>query len=100
MLADEVAAAMGRYGPELISPTPLTTRSSSIVGQLCSARGMSSFAQGAKWDEENQKWISGTFDTSHERLEAAAMGFDVVSPPNPSIQDLLQGPTTRSPWSG
>ncbi len=34
-------------------------------------------SQGAH--KENDAWVSGTFDSSHERLEAAAnMGFDVV----------------------
>ncbi|MEL4357916.1 alpha-1,4-glucan--maltose-1-phosphate maltosyltransferase [Luteococcus sp. H154] len=36
-------------------------------------------SQGAWWDEEKQCWHSGTFASSHERLEAAAqMGFDIV----------------------
>ncbi|NLT30144.1 MAG: DUF3416 domain-containing protein, partial [Propionibacterium sp.] len=36
-------------------------------------------SQGATWNAEREVWLSGTFDGSHERLEAAAaMGFDVV----------------------
>ena len=42
VLADEVRAAMGLWSPSWSRP-PRTTRSSSIAGQLCSARGMSSF---------------------------------------------------------
>ena len=80
---------------------------------LCSAPGTSSFprSQGARWDEENQKWISGTFDTSHERLEAAAaMGFDVVylPPIHPIGRSFRKGPNNTltpgpadpgSPWA-
>lgn len=36
-------------------------------------------SQGAVYDETTHTWTSGTFDSSHDRLEAAAaMGFDVV----------------------
>src|SRR5215218_6416139 len=81
VLADDVRAAMKRYGPrEFVSPTPdypiFVDRQKALFSSWYEFFPRS---QGAKWDEENQKWISGTFDTSHERLEAAAaMGFDVV----------------------
>ncbi|HSN43261.1 MAG TPA: alpha-1,4-glucan--maltose-1-phosphate maltosyltransferase [Propionibacteriaceae bacterium] len=36
-------------------------------------------SQGAWWDEDQQRWHSGNFDSSWERLDAAAaMGFTVV----------------------
>ena len=88
VLAGEVRAAMRRFGPrQRVSPT----RDYPIFVDRRKALFSSWYeffprSQGAEWDEENQKWISGTFDSSHERLEAAAaMGFDVVylrHPPN------------------
>ncbi len=81
VLADDVRSAMIRYGPrELVSPSPdypiYVDRRAALFASWYEFFPRS---QGAKWDEENQTWISGTFDTSHERLEAAAaMGFDVV----------------------
>ncbi|MDO5500374.1 MAG: DUF3416 domain-containing protein, partial [Propionibacteriaceae bacterium] len=49
-------------------------------------------SQGATQDPETGVWTSGTFDTSHERLEAAAeMGFDVVYlPPIHPIGDQFR----------
>ncbi|WP_394274641.1 alpha-1,4-glucan--maltose-1-phosphate maltosyltransferase [Luteococcus sp.] len=73
--------AMATHGPrELVSPTadyPL---------QVDRRRALFSSwyefvprSQGAWWDEQGQRWHSGTFESSHERLEAAAqMGFDIV----------------------
>ncbi len=81
VLADEVRSAMTTYGPrELVSPTadyPIyVDRRAALFSSWYEFFPRS---QGAEWDEENQTWISGTFDSSHERLEAAAaMGFDVV----------------------
>ena len=81
VLGDDVRNAMAAYGPrELVSPTPdypiYVDRRAALFASWYEFFPRS---QGAKWDEENQTWISGTFDTSHERLEAAAaMGFDVV----------------------
>ncbi|HZA05938.1 MAG TPA: alpha-1,4-glucan--maltose-1-phosphate maltosyltransferase [Propionibacteriaceae bacterium] len=81
VLADDVRAAMVTYGPrELVSPSPdypiYVDRRAALFASWYEFFPRS---QGARWDEENQTWISGTFDSSHERLEAAAaMGFDVV----------------------
>jgi starch synthase (maltosyl-transferring) len=113
VLADEVRGAMGLYGPrELISPTPdypiFVDRRAALFSSWYEFFPRS---QGAKWDEENQKWISGTFDTSHERLEAAAaMGFDVVyiPPIHPIGRSFRKGPNNTlapgptdpgSPWA-
>ena len=64
VLADEVRAAMGRYGPrELVSPTPdypiFVDRRAALFSSWYEFFPRS---QGAEWDEKNQKWISGTFD--------------------------------------
>ena len=113
VLADDVRAAMSRYGPrELVSPTPdypiFVDRRAALFSSWYEFFPRS---QGARWDEEDQRWISGTFDSSHERLEAAAaMGFDVVYlPPIHPIgrtyrkgpnNTLAPGPTDPgSPWA-
>jgi starch synthase (maltosyl-transferring) len=113
VLADEVRVAMGRYGPrELVSPTPdypiFVDRQAALFSSWYEFFPRS---QGAQWDEENQRWISGTFDTSHERLEAAAaMGFDVVyiPPIHPIGRSFRKGPNNTltpgpadpgSPWA-
>ena len=113
VLADEVRVAMGRYGPrDLVSPTPdypiFVDRQAALFSSWYEFFPRS---QGAQWDEENQKWISGTFDTSHERLEAAAaMGFDVVylPPIHPIGRSFRKGPNNTltpgpadpgSPWA-
>jgi starch synthase (maltosyl-transferring) len=81
VLADDVRAAMSVYGArELVSPSPdypiYVDRRAALFSSWYEFFPRS---QGARWNEENQTWISGTFDSSHERLEAAAaMGFDVV----------------------
>ncbi len=68
-------------------------------------------SQGAWWDADNSCWHSGTFDSSWERLEAAAaMGFDIVYLPpihpighsfrkgkNNSLEPGPQDP--GSPWA-
>ncbi len=113
VLADEVREAMGRFGPrELVSPTPdypiFVDRRAALFSSWYEFFPRS---QGARWDEENQKWISGTFDTSHQRLEAAAaMGFDVVylPPIHPIGRSFRKGPNNTltpgpadpgSPWA-
>src|SRR5207342_162996 len=113
VLADDVRAAMRRYGPrELVSPTPdypiFVDRRKALFSSWYEFFPRS---QGARWDEENQRWISGTFDTSHGRLEAAAaMGFDVVylSPIHPIGRSFRKGPNNTlnpgptdpgSPWA-
>ncbi len=74
-----IRRAMRAYGPrELVSPTadfPLyVDRRKALFSSWYEFFPRS---QGATFDGE--KWTSGTFDSSHERLEAAAaMGFDVV----------------------
>ena len=81
VLADEVRAAMQRFGPrELVSPTPdypvFVDRQRALFSSWYEFFPRS---QGARLDEAEQRWISGTFDSSHDRLEAAAaMGFDVI----------------------
>ncbi|HEX5384558.1 MAG TPA: maltotransferase domain-containing protein, partial [Propionibacteriaceae bacterium] len=113
VLAEDVREAMKRYGPrELVSPTPdypiFVDRRKALFSSWYEFFPRS---QGAKWDEEDQKWISGTFDTSHERLEAAAaMGFDVVylPPIHPIGRTFRKGPNNTltpgpsdpgSPWA-
>jgi starch synthase (maltosyl-transferring) len=113
VLADEVRSTMGRFGPrELVSPTPdypiFVDRQKALFSSWYEFFPRS---QGAQWDEENQKWISGTFDSSHERLEAAAaMGFDVVylPPIHPIGRSFRKGPNNTlspgpsdpgSPWA-
>ena len=113
VLADEVREAMKRFGPrERVSPTPdypiFADRRKALFSSWYEFFPRS---QGARLDEENQKWISGTFDTSHERLEAAAaMGFDVVylPPIHPIGRTARKGPNNTltagpndpgSPWA-
>ncbi len=74
-----VRRAMKAYGPrELVSPTAdfpvYVDRAKALFSSWYEFFPRS---QGATFD--GQTWTSGTFDSSHERLEAAAaMGFDVV----------------------
>jgi len=68
-------------------------------------------SQGASYDADTDTWTSGTFDSSHERLEAAAaMGFDVVyiPPIHPIGTSFRKGPNNTldlgpadpgSPWA-
>ncbi len=76
-----LAEAMTKYGPrELVSPTadfPLwVDRKRALFSSWYEFFPRS---QGATYDEATDTWTSGTFDSSHERLEAAAaMGFDVI----------------------
>jgi starch synthase (maltosyl-transferring) len=113
VLAPDVRAAMRRYGPrELVSPSPdypiFVDRKEALYASWYEFFPRS---EGARWDEENQKWISGTFDSSHERVEAAAaMGFDViyVPPIHPIGISYRKGPNNTltpgpadpgSPWA-
>ena len=81
VLADEVRAAMERFGPrELVSPTPdypvYVDRKTALFSSWYEFFPRS---EGARCDETEERWISGTFDSSYSRVEAAAaMGFDVI----------------------
>ena len=113
VLADDVRAAMLKYGPrELVSPTPeypiYVDRRAALYSSWYEFFPRS---QGAEYDEETDTWKSGTFDSSHERLEAAAsMGFDVVylPPIHPIGRTFRKGPNNTlnpgpadpgSPWA-
>ncbi len=79
--AKGISHAMEQYGPrELLTPTAdfglYVDRQRALYSSWYEFFPRS---QGATYDAEKKKWTSGTFDTSHERLEQiAAMGFDVV----------------------
>ena len=76
-----LAGAMTKYGPrELVSPSadyPLfVDRRLALFGSWYEFFPRS---EGATYDQATDTWTSGTFDSSHERLEAAAaLGFDIV----------------------
>ena len=75
-----ISRAMSRFGPrELISPTleyPIRVERKRAL--YSSWYEFFPRSQGA-WVDDEGRWHSGTFDSSHERLEAAAqMGFHVV----------------------
>ena len=110
VLAEDVRAAMRRYGPrELVSPTPVPD----LRRSPCRFGSWYEFfpAPGCEVGRGEPEWISGTFDTSHERLEAAAAaGFDVVylPPIHPIGRSFPQGPEQHaqpgpadpgSPWA-
>lgn len=112
-LSTEVITAMEVYGPrELVSP-------SAEYSIFCDRRA-ALFAswyeffprsQGASYDEATRTWTSGTFESSYERLEAAAaMGFDVIylPPIHPIGTAFRKGPNNTldpgpgdpgSPWA-
>jgi starch synthase (maltosyl-transferring) len=113
VLGEGVRTAMATYGPrELVSPTP-------NYPLYCDRRAalFSSWyeffprSQGATWNAETESWTSGTFDSSYERLEAAAaMGFDVIylPPVHPIGTAFRKGPNNTldpgpadpgSPWA-
>ncbi|MFT4110785.1 MAG: alpha-1,4-glucan--maltose-1-phosphate maltosyltransferase [Propionicimonas sp.] len=111
--AHGISGAMSQYGPrELLTPTadlPLfVDRPRALFSSWYEFFPRS---QGASYDEATRTWTSGTFDSSHERLEhAAAMGFDVVYlPPIHPIgtafrkgrnNTLIPGPADPgSPWA-
>ena len=72
---------MIRFGPrDLVSPTPdypvFVDRKRALFSSWYEFFPRS---EGAQLRRGERTWISGTFDSSHDRLEAAAaMGFDVV----------------------
>lgn len=79
--ASALSRAMTIYGPrELVTPTrEYGLRVDRRLALFSSWYEFFPRSQGAWWDEEKQCWHSGTFNSSHERLEAAAqMGFDIV----------------------
>lgn len=104
--------AMGQFGPrEFVTPTqeyPVKVERRRAL--FSSWYEFFPRSQGA-WQDEEGNWHSGTFDSSHERLEAAAaMGFDVVYlPPIHPIgtnfrkgrnNTLTPGPSDPgSPWA-
>ncbi|MGC3993286.1 MAG: alpha-1,4-glucan--maltose-1-phosphate maltosyltransferase [Propionicimonas sp.] len=111
--AHGISRAMRQYGPrELLTPTadfPLfVDRQRALFSSWYEFFPRS---QGASYDEATKTWTSGTFDSSHERLEhAASMGFDVVYlPPIHPIgtafrkgrnNTLIPGPADPgSPWA-
>ncbi len=113
VLADDVRAAMATYGPrDLVSPTPdypiFVDRKTALYSSWYEFFPRS---QGCEYDEETDTWTSGTFDSSHERLEAAAaMGFDVIylPPIHPIGREFRKGPNNTltpgpsdpgSPWA-
>ncbi|SDL67890.1 alpha-1,4-glucan--maltose-1-phosphate maltosyltransferase [Tessaracoccus oleiagri] len=75
-----IMRAMARFGPrELVSPSaeyPIRVERRRAL--YSSWYEFFPRSQGA-WQDEQGNWHSGTFDSSHERLEAAArMGFHIV----------------------
>jgi len=113
VLGPATRAAMAQYGPrELVSPTPdypiYCDRKAALYSSWYEFFPRS---EGARWDEESGRWISGTFDSSHSRLEAAAaMGFTVVylPPIHPIGRSFRKGPNNTlepgpsdpgSPWA-
>jgi starch synthase (maltosyl-transferring) len=113
VLADETHTLMTAYGPrELVTPSPdypvFVDRRAALYASWYEFFPRS---EGARYDEENGRWISGTFDSSHSRLEAAAaMGFDIVylPPIHPIGTAFRKGPNNTldpgpadpgSPWA-
>jgi starch synthase (maltosyl-transferring) len=106
VLAPDVRAAMLAYGPrEFVTPSaehPLFVDRRAAL--FASWYEFFPRSQGAVYDEATQTWTSGTFQTSYERLEAAAaMGFDVVylPPIHPIGTSFRKGPNnTLNPGPG
>ncbi len=113
VLADEVREAMAEHGPRLlVSPSPeypiFVDRRTALFGSWYEFFPRS---QGARFDPDTESWVSGTFDSSHERVEAAAaMGFDVIylPPIHPIGAAFRKGPNNTltpgpadpgSPWA-
>ena len=113
VLGADIRAAMAIHGPrELVSPSAeypiFCDRERALFSSWYEFFPRS---QGARFDEQTQTWQSGTFDSSHERLEAAArMGFDVVylAPIHPIGTSFRKGPNNTlepapddpgSPWA-
>ena len=113
VLADDVRAAMATYGPrELVSPTPdYPVFVDRVAALFASWYEFFPRSQGCSYDEASGTWTSGTFDSSYERLEAAAaMGFDVIylPPIHPIGTAFRKGPNNTltpgpadpgSPWA-
>jgi starch synthase (maltosyl-transferring) len=113
VLSDEVDAAMGSYGPrDVVSPSPdYPLFCDRVEALFASWYEFFPRSQGARYDEETSTWVSGTFDSSHERVEAAArMGFDIiyVPPIHPIGTAFRKGPNNTlqpgpadpgSPWA-
>lgn len=79
--ARSIKRAMAKHGPrELVSPTadfPIQVDRRKAL--FSSWYEFFPRSQQASYDPKTRKWTSGTFDSSHQRLEeVAAMGFDVV----------------------
>ncbi len=113
VLGDDVRDAMAAHGPrELVSPTPdypvFVDRQEATYASWYEFFPRS---QGASFDAATGRWVSGTFDSSHERLAAAAaMGFDVIylPPIHPIGTAFRKGPNNTltpgpadpgSPWA-
>jgi len=77
----EVAAVVGRH-PVLDLLTASAPLPLQVERELALFSAWYEFfprSEGARWDAETQRWVSGTFATAAERLPAvAAMGFDIV----------------------
>jgi starch synthase (maltosyl-transferring) len=113
VLGEDVRAAMAEHGPRgLVSPSPdYPIYVDRVEALFASWYEFFPRSQGARWDAEAERWISGTFDTSHERVEAAAaMGFDVIylPPIHPIGTSFRKGPNNTltpgpadpgSPWA-
>ena len=113
VLAPDVRQAMAAHGPrELVTPSPdypiFCDRRAALFASWYEFFPRS---QGAQLDPDTKTWTSGTFDSSYERLEAAAaMGFDVVylPPIHPIGTSFRKGPNNTltpapgdpgSPWA-
>jgi len=112
-LADDVTAAMGQHKPRRLLSA---TREFPIFCDRQRALFSSWYeffprSVGATQDPRTGAWQSGTFESSHERLEAAArMGFDIVylPPIHPIGRSFRKGPNNTlepgpydpgSPWA-
>ena len=76
-----VLTAMAAYGPRrLVSPSAdFTIFCDRRKALFSSWYEFFPRSQGATYDQTSETWTSGTFDSSHDRVEAAAaMGFDVI----------------------
>lgn len=113
LLGEEAREFMHMHGPRrLVTPTPdyplFVDRRRALFNAWYEFFPRS---QGAVADPGSGRWTPGTFDTSHERLEAAAaMGFDIAYlPPIHPIgtqfrkgrnNSLMPGPDDPgSPWA-
>ncbi len=104
---------MRAYGPR-----PLTAKTQEFPVRVVRQRALFGSwyeffprSQGAEIDKNSGKWISGTFDSSHDQLERVAeMGFDVVylPPIHPIGETFRKGPNNTltpgpndpgSPWA-